>query len=98
VDFNKLTNNYDMKMSKERVTMQEDTHEASNTLHDRLQVNDLHAWVREDEISIAVYKDAEEITAKLAKFLFLLFPPSRCLLQESTNFLLLLGCLFALHV
>jgi hypothetical protein len=47
--------------------MQEDTHEASNTLHDRLQANDQHACVCEDdEITIAVYKDDEEITAKLA--------------------------------
>jgi hypothetical protein len=41
---------------------EEDEREASNTL----QVNELWAWVREDdEISVAVYKDDEEIVAEI---------------------------------
>jgi hypothetical protein len=44
----------------------EDVHEASNTLDDRLQVNDLRTWIREnDETPIAVYKDDRGIVAEV---------------------------------
>lgn len=46
---------------------QEDTYEASNNLHDTLQVNDLCAWLRvDDETPVTIYKDVKEIAAELA--------------------------------
>jgi hypothetical protein len=40
--------------------------EASNTLHDKLQLNDLRAWVCEDdEAPITVYEDDEEIVSEV---------------------------------
>jgi hypothetical protein len=44
----------------------EDSHETSNTLHNRLQVNDLQAWVCEDdETPVAVYEGNEETVAEV---------------------------------
>jgi hypothetical protein len=44
----------------------EDEREVSSTLYDRLQANDLWAWVHENnETPVSVYKDDEEIVAEV---------------------------------
>lgn len=45
---------------------EENAGKASNTLHNRLQVNNLQAYVHEDdETPVAVYKDDEETVAEV---------------------------------
>jgi hypothetical protein len=55
-----------IKHEEEFLGFTEDVCEASNTLQDRLQVNDLRALVHiNNETPIAVYKDYEEIVAEV---------------------------------
>jgi hypothetical protein len=46
--------------------MKEDAHEASNTLYDILQVNNLQTWVhKDDETPFAVFKDDDGTVAEV---------------------------------